>query len=289
MRRVLLALLAAAAAGSIRAEEPVAQGLKTTSSRAPTIQDNSLLVEEAYNQEPGVVQHINVFLRDQRTNRWFANFTQEYPIGGVRNQASYTIPYQRLDTGAESVSGLGDIALNYRYQLIGSGATRVAVAPRVTVFLPTGDSRRGLGAGSTGVQIAVPASMILSESWVVHGNAGATFTPLARDEQGDKANTLGYNFGASLIWTGVGTFNGFVEIAWSEAPIVRGFHRTQGQTSFVVSPSVRWAYNFASGLQIVPALGIPIGVGSSRGQRSIIVYLSFEHPFGPEPSHRDRD
>jgi|SRR5215467_7435522 len=281
MRRVLVALLAAIAAASIRAEEPAVQSSKSASSRMPAIQDNSLFVEEAYNQEPGIVQHINVFLRDLRTNRWFATFTQEYPMGGVRHQASYTIPYQQLDTGADSPSGLGDVALNYRYQLVGNGESRVAVAPRFTVFLPTGDSRKGFGAGSIGVQTAVPLSAVLSDSWVAHANVGATFTPSSRDEQGDKANTLGYNVGTSLIWTGGGTFNGFVEVVWSDAPIVRGFHRTQHQTSFLVSPSVRWAYNFANGLQVVPAIGFPIGVGSSSGQRSIILYLSFEHPFGP--------
>jgi Putative MetA-pathway of phenol degradation len=281
MRHAVVALLAVAAAASVQAGEPATQ---SSGSRTPAIQDNSLLVEEAFNQEPGVVQHINVFLRDLRTNRWFATFTQEYPVGGVRDQLSYTIPYQQLDTGAESVSGLGDVALNYRYQLVGSGEARVAVAPRLTVFLPTGDTRKGFGAGSTGVQIALPLSAVLSESWVAHANVGATFTPSARDEQGDKANTLGYNLGTSLIWTGGGTFNGFVEVVWSEAPIVSGFHRTQQQTSFLISPSVRWAYNFASGLQVVPAIGIPIGVGSSRGQRSVLFYLSFEHPFQQVPS-----
>jgi hypothetical protein len=279
MRPAVIPFVIAAAAASIFAEEPASETSKSKSSRTPGIQDNSFLVEEAYNQEPGVVQHINTFLRDLRTGRWFATFTQEYPIGGIRNQLSYTIPYQRIDTDAESFSGLGDVALNYRYQLVGSGEARVAVAPRLSVFLPTGDSRRDLGAGSTGVQIAVPVSVVLSDSWVAHGNAGGTFTPSARDDRGDKANTLGYNFGASLIWLGSGTFNGFIETVWSNAPIVKGFHRTERQTSFFVSPSVRWAYNFSGGLQIVPGISVPIGVGSSRGQRSILLYISFEHPF----------
>ena len=32
----------------------------------PGIQDNSFLIEEAYNQDPGVVQHISGFQRDTR-------------------------------------------------------------------------------------------------------------------------------------------------------------------------------------------------------------------------------
>ena len=42
----------------------------------PPIQDNSFLIEEAYNQEPGVVQHINTFQR-LRGGPWVATFTQE--------------------------------------------------------------------------------------------------------------------------------------------------------------------------------------------------------------------
>jgi hypothetical protein len=41
---------------------------------------------------------------------------------------------------------------------------------------------------------------------------------------------------------------------------------------------VRWAYNFPIGSQIVPGIGVPIGVGASRGDRAFIVYMSFEHP-----------
>jgi hypothetical protein len=37
--------------------------------------------------------------------------------------------------------------------------------------------------------------------------------------------------------------------------------------------------NFTSGLQIVPGIAVPIGVGSSSGQRDVFLYLSFEHAF----------
>jgi hypothetical protein len=40
---------------------------------------------------------------------------------------------------------------------------------------------------------------------------------------------------------------------------------------------------FASGLQIAPGVAVPIGVGPSRGERSLFVYLSFEHPFRGRP------
>src|SRR2546421_8757857 len=82
----------------------------------PPIQDNSFLMEEAYNQEEGVVQHINAFQR-MRGGDWIATFTQEWPVPRLTHQLSYTIPWQRIAEGPGARSGLGDIGLNYRYQL----------------------------------------------------------------------------------------------------------------------------------------------------------------------------
>ena len=42
-------------------------------------QDNSFLVEEAYNQEAGVVQHIQNVMYNQRTKDWFYTFTVPPP------------------------------------------------------------------------------------------------------------------------------------------------------------------------------------------------------------------
>ena len=69
----------------------------------PGIQDNSLLSEEAYNQDPGIVQHINFFQRDSKTHDWIYTFTQEWPVPAQKHQLSYTIPVQ---TG----SRVGDVA-----------------------------------------------------------------------------------------------------------------------------------------------------------------------------------
>ena len=86
----------------------------------PGIQDNSLLTEEAYNQETNVVQHINFFQRDTRTHNWIYTITQEWPAPSIAHQLSYTVPVQ---TGNQ----IGDVALNYRYQLVGNGESKLAV------------------------------------------------------------------------------------------------------------------------------------------------------------------
>ena len=66
-------------------------------------------VEEAYNQEPGVVQHIfNVPISFTDGSREITPvFTQEWPVFSQTHQFSYTIPY----TFTENDNGLLDIRL----------------------------------------------------------------------------------------------------------------------------------------------------------------------------------
>src|SRR5262249_28473234 len=59
----------------------------------PSIQDNSFLVEEAYNQERGVVQHISGFTYFSDSKDWAYTFTQEWPVPGLRHQLSYTLTF----------------------------------------------------------------------------------------------------------------------------------------------------------------------------------------------------
>jgi len=270
------ALLLAAAAAA-------AQGQNAPMEKAPSstevIQDNSFLIEEAYNQAPGVVQHINSYLRTHPGGAWLANFTQEWPVPKETHQLSYSVAYQRLDTDSGGARGLGDFALNYRYQLIGGGDSAVAVAPRFTLLLPTGDYRKGLGNGAPGYQISFPMSTVLSERFVAHWNAGATWTPRARDSLGQRADTTAANLGQSTIFHVMPTLDLMFEVVWTRTQSVAGAGRTAADRTFLLSPGVRYAWNTPYGLQIVPGIGVPIGVGPSRGQRSIFLYLSFEHPF----------
>ncbi|WLT30527.1 transporter [Geothrix sp. PMB-07] len=252
---------------------------KTAEKKEGPIQDNSFLVEEAYNQEAGVVQHISTFTRYQETKDWLYTFTQEWPIGGITHQLSYTLPWQRLGASLDGKQAFGDVALNYRYQLLGDGDAKVAVAPRLSVLLPTGDEKKGYGRGATGVQVMLPVSWVLTDSLVSHWNIGATRTPNAKNTDGEKATTQDLAFGQSFIWLANPRFNVMLEYVHTRNQAVVGPGRTELQTATYLSPGIRWAYNFPSGLQIVPGIAVPIGVGASRGEKAIFLYLSFEHPF----------
>src|ERR1051326_6306819 len=129
-----------------------AQEQSSQASSEPGIQDNSFLVEEAYNQNFGVVQHISSFTRFFDSKDWVYTFTQEWPVpGDERHQLSYTLAFHHAGAFPGSGTGIGDVLLNYRYQLVGNGDTNVAFSPRATLIFPTGDSTVGRSAGGVGV------------------------------------------------------------------------------------------------------------------------------------------
>ena len=240
----------------------------------PTISDNSFLIEEAYNQERGVVQHISAFMRAQGSGDWSYSFTQEWPLGGQRHQVSYTLPV----VGQDGVARFGDVALNYRYQLIGA-ESRASLAPRLTLIAPTGSSKAGVGTGSVGLQFNVPLSVDVTPWLVTHWNAGGTVTPSARNAAGARAATTSVTLGASAIWRFLPTINAMIEATWTESESVIGPGLTASNRVAVISPGIRWAHNVRGGLQIVPGIAFPLGVGPSRGDNALFLYLSFEHPF----------
>jgi hypothetical protein len=239
------------------------------------IQDNSFLIEEAYNQEPGVIQHINTFARS-RTGAWGYSFTEEWPVLGQTHQASVTFTALRPE---DVKAGVGDLALNYRYQAIGSGDTRFALSPRLSVLLPTGDAERGLGAGGAGIQVNVPLSVVLAKQLVTHVNVGGTYTPSTRVAPGEDAASTTFAAGQSLIWLAHAQLNVMFEALYTTTGLALPGGTERSET-FTLNPGLRGAINFASGLQIVPGVSVPIGVGPSKGERAIFFYLSFEHPFG---------
>lgn len=238
------------------------------------IRDNSFLLEEAYNQEPGVIQHIQSF-QFMKGDKWLYTFTQEWPVPKETHQLSYTIPVMRLEAPDRN-TGLGDILLNYRYQAILKDS--IAASPRFSLILPTGDYKKGLGTGTVGYQVNLPVSVELNDRFVTHWNLGWTFTPNSKNEVGEKADTLATNYGASLIYLATSNFNLMLEAAGSAGQAVTGQGITTPDNSFFINPGMRFAIDFKSGLQIVPGISFPIGVGPSKGEYGVLTYLSFEHP-----------
>lgn len=274
-RSFVLSAALALLPGPALAEAPA----QSAPAAAPQIQDNSFFIEEAYNQERGVVQTIQTYTRVAGTGDWAYTLTQEWPVPDVKNQLSFTVPVQGLSGPTGLARGLGDIALNYHYQLVGNGEAKVAVSPRATLLVPTGDNRRALGSGGFGLQVSLPVSVVLSERFVAHMNLGATHVFSAKDAEGNRADLTSANAGQSIVWLAHRNFNVLVEAVVATNQYLGDDGLPARRTDALVSPGVRAAINLPGDFQIVAGFAVPIGIGPSNGQRSVFLYLSAELPF----------
>jgi hypothetical protein len=242
-----------------------------------SIQDNSFLIEEAFNQEDGVIQHISTLEYISQPSRELGySFTQEWPMWSVKHQFSYEIPY--LSTGG--FSGIGDIMINYRYQLFDK-IDGVAIAPRVSLILPTGDEAKGLGSGITGFEINLPVSKRMAEGLVMHANVGATLLPNCKGMTSTglevKRSIINYTLGASGIWLFHPNVNFMLEYLAVLEGGIDPYGDLETSTAHIVNPGFRMAVN-AGTLQIVPGVSVPIRFIDTERNAAVFGYLSFEHP-----------
>jgi hypothetical protein len=242
------------------------------------IEDNSFWIEEAYNQDARVVQHISTGFYQRDSKNFLFTFTQEYPLGGQTHQLSYTIPYQSLHAGSQ---GIGDILINYRYQWW-DGHDWCWIAPRFSLILPTGNSSSGLGSGVVGFQACLPASKRWSDQWVTHGNVGVTLLPnvegTASSEKSVHHTLPSFFIGGSCIWLLNKIFNLMCEVLDSYNSAIDASGSVHYENQMIISPGVRFAINVGT-LQIVPGAALPVTVTSQSTKLDVYGYLSFEHPF----------
>lgn len=242
---------------------------------AGPIEDNSFLLEEAYNQEEGIVQFIQSFQQTKARGKksTLYTFTNEWPLFGQTHQLSYTIPYSKLEE--INSTGVGDILLNYRNQIVNT--EQVALAPRFSLVLPTGKRESGLGSGAIGFQFNMPLSVVLSDKWVTHWNAGFTLIPKAKGISGNEtASIFSTNFGTSFIYLYNDNFNGMLEMVLNSNESSVGNGSKEREETIYISPGFRYALNYPT-TQVVVGLSSPIGVGpSEQDEYSGLLYLSIE-------------
>ena len=247
------------------------------------IEDNSYLIEEAYNQEPGVVQHIfnAQYTKSGRTHGWQFNFTQEWPVFSQDHQFSYTIPsYHLVDDGSRA-SGLGDILVNYRYQLVYEGDVKPAVAPRFSLIFPTGNRKKGTGDNVVGYQINLPVSKKISDRIGLNFNLGATFLPHVKpvDDDGNSAkkSLTSVNVGGSAIYALFPRFHLMLEWLGNSEQSFSDSGKRQRSFLSTLSPGFRTAIVNEDTLQIVTGAAMPIGLNRKTDNLGAFLYLSIEH------------
>jgi hypothetical protein len=294
---VLLALLSIAT--PISAQE-IRLGAETMTSNAEVaadegpkdIRDNAFLVEEAFNQEAGVAQHIFNWIElwdrtpDAKTRDFAATYTMELPLGSQRHQFSFTgqflTAFEKSGDGSAVQQGdVGDTFLNYRYQLLADDEF-LWVAPRFTLIVPTADERFGLGPGEVGYQFNLPISRY-GDRFDFHFNAGATYTPdvspptaMELALPGDDLSA--YNLGASTFWKPETYLHFFVEGLFLSVEEF-GDLGTERTDQVLVNPGVRYAICQFDDVEWVIGASVPVGLNRDAPDIGAFAYMSIEHVF----------
>ena len=262
-------------------------GLAVAAERAiDGIEDNSFLIEEAYNQEEGVVQHIfnAYYSADSGTRGWTFVFTQEWPVFSQNHQFSFTIPSFHNHNDGQRESGVGDMLLNYRYQALYEEEHGIAFAPRFSLIVPTGNRHTGTGNGVVGFQSALPFSKKVSDHVAVHANLGLTYYPHVRlglDAPGhplsEPTSFLNYYLGASAIYAVTSRFNLMLEwLGLSQQSLDGNGNRSRAFSS-ILSPGIRTAVINEKDFQSVVGFAVPIGLNHNADSFGAFIYLSIEH------------
>jgi DtxR family Mn-dependent transcriptional regulator len=269
-----VALLVLALGGKVFAQEtPVADRFPATSgdsARPWEITDNSFLVEEAFNQEPGVFQNI-LGIYAPGDGSWASAFTQEWPVRIQAHQLSYTVAFTRT----ADHSGIGDLFLHYRLQLWDESPRRPAFAPRVSLVLPTEESQTGIDHGSPGWEMNLPFSKQYEDLYV-HWNVGFTHLPSASGISAEH-NLITPRIAASGIWRVRSMMNLLLEGVFEWPEEITGTSTKRTHTTTLI-PGLRTGWNVGDAQTIV-GIGVPVSFVSGSTDAGVFGYFSYELPF----------
>jgi len=262
----LLACIGILLAASAFAQAPA--GSSPDRSAPFGITDNAFLIEEAFNQEAGIFQ--NIFqISSKRDGVWSGAFTQEWPLGGMRHQISYTLPFSGggIDTAFDSVG------VNYRYQLLEEGAGRPAFTPRFTIILNT---RRNDAAEDVDLQINLPFSKQVGDFYF-HWSAGVTWGVDAPRPGFGTGTLTSPQVAGSVVWRLQPMFHLMVENVLDYDGSFSG-SGTLHDASYTLAPGFRWGWNVGD-QQLVLGAAATMEYFTDATRVAALTYFSYELPF----------
>jgi hypothetical protein len=201
------------------------------------IEDRNFMLESGWNREDAALQVNSFFFRGATSHE----LVGEWAMRSQRHQLGYTLPFFSDDR-----TGLGDVLLNYRYQFLGDADSRIGIAPRVSLMLPTRDAH--FGERSSGVQVNVPISASITDRLTSHTNAGATWFADRGETEFNLAQSLSFDVTKRIALT--------VDANYASQLLV-------------VRPGVQFSIDGPGGLQIAPGVAFPDSGG-------VLVYLALE-------------
>jgi hypothetical protein len=240
------------------------------------IEDNSFLLEEAYNQEWGVYQFIQKYQTSNKGNLEYS-FGNEIAISDKVHQFSYEFAHLKSD--GQSHSKMGDTTLNYRWQPLNKDG--FLVAERIGLIVPTGSVADGTSSGVVGFEFMQAATLTLSDRWMNHWNLGFEVLPNAKTAgQTARGTATGFTAATSLIYLLSDNFNLMFETILQTGQSINPDETKDISSSVTLNPGFRWAWDFDwKDTQIVPGVSFPTEILNNRTEQSVLFYLSIEPKF----------
>ena len=242
------------------------------------IEDNSFLLEEAYNQEYGVFQFIQKYQTPlNKKNTYDYAFENEIPITDKTHQFSYEIPVAKVSP--DTKGGIGDVSLNYRWQPLNRDG--FLMAERFGLIVPTGSVKDELGGGVYGFEFMQAATLPINENFISHNNFGFSTLPNAKSPGHDQKRTISsFSAGSSIIYLAKDDFNVLFEALIETGQQVDSAGVKSSSTSVTLNPGVRFAFDFDwKDTQIVPGISFPVDVLNAPTEQAVFLYLSIEPKF----------
>ncbi len=263
----------------------------------PAFEDNSFLLNEAINQEKGVMQYISNFYFDNlKGGNFLYNFSHEIPLGGERNQLSYSLSYylQNKTASTEGGGGFGDINLSYHHMLTDKKAWAMVI-PSITLIIPT--AKNGYGSGGLGTQAEVYITKRLSRRVVTHYNLGYTYissadlyisTSTGSRKVGFERDLQFKKIAGSAIWYPTRKFNLMLEYVSNFLTEITATGEISSSHQITLNPGLRFAIDHKR-VQIVPGISAPVIFTDGRyTQTGLFFYLSFEPEYLPFTKMKER-
>lgn len=241
------------------------------------IEDNSFLLEEAFNQEWGVYQFIQKYQTSERAKGYEYSFENEIPITDKTQQFSYEFAFARPESPGHGA--ISDVTLNYRLQPYNKDG--ILLSDRFGLIVPTGRVEKGAGSGVYGFEFMQAATISISDQFITHFNFGFDVLPHAKTAGIDKRRTLaGFTGGSSIIYLMKDNFNILLEGLLQSGQSTLADGTITSETSFTINPGFRWAMDFDwKETQVVPGISFPTELLNRPQEHGVLFYLSIEPKF----------
>ena len=243
------------------------------------ISGNTFLIEEAFNQDARVVQHILKFSFTRPSDENLIFFAQEWPLFSHDHQIGFSFSYFWLKKDENPYFLFGTLTLDYRYQLLDDG-NWAAMAPRISLVVP---HRKNYPYGNIGYQLNMPVSKRVHDKWIVHVNAGVMLQPKVDVNLPEKKNIYSYHAGAGLFWLLHPKFN--ITLEWlSEFRDEYDWDEDwdeeikKNKSIHWINPGVRFAFRVGP-VEFVPGFCVPLQVHGKKKPKTAYLSVSMEHPF----------